>query len=237
MVKRFSRRAEVSAFALACSIALSGCGSTSVRVGPVSSAPVPEYGQADYSGAESADYVLRPSDVIAVSVFREPDLTLESVPVGADGMVSLPLIGAIKASGLTARDLEQQVAERLVKAALISPKVSINVTQFGSHLVTVEGSVDKPGMYPFRPGTRLSGAMSLAAGPTRVAKLSEVAIFRQTAAGMSIAKFDYGAVRAGTMLDPVLQPNDRVVVGTSGLSQFWQDLLKTIPALALFTNI
>jgi len=237
MAKYLYRRAEVSAFAIACSFALSGCGSPSVRVGPVSSAPIAELGQADYSEDEAADYLLRPSDVIAVTVFREPDLTLESVPIGADGMVSLPLIGTIKASRLTTRELEQQVADRLTKASLLDPKVSINVTQFGSHLVTVEGSVEKPGMYPFRPGTRLSGAVSLASGPSRVAKLSEVAIFRQTATGMSIAKFDYGAVRAGTMLDPVLQPNDRIVVGTSGLSQFWQDMLKTLPALALFTNI
>lgn len=237
MAKYLSRRIEVSVFAIACSVAISGCSSPPVRVGAVNSAPVAEYGQSDYSEREAANYMLRPSDVIAITVFREPDLSLESVPVGADGMVSLPLIGAIKADGLTTRGLEQQVTEKLAAASLLNPRVSINVTQFGSHVVTVEGSVEKPGMYPFKPGTRLSGAVSLASGPSRVAKLAEVAVFRQTPNGMAIAKFDYGAVRAGTMMDPVLQPNDRIVVGTSGLSQFWQDLLKTLPALALFTNI
>jgi len=54
---------------------------------------------------------------------------------------------------------------------------------------------------------------------------------------MTVAKFDYRAVQQGTMIDPVLQPGDRVVVGTSGLSQFWQDVLKTIPVFALFTNV
>lgn len=237
MNKHLSGRTIISVSALACSLMVSACSSPPVQVGVAVSTPVVEYGQSDFSSNEAANYILRPSDVIAVNVYREADLSLESVPVGADGMVSLPLIGAVKADGLTTRELEQIVAQKLAGTILVDPKVNVNVIQFASHLVTVEGSVEKPGMYPFKPGTRLSGAMSLASGPTRVAKLAEVAIFRKTAKGMQIAKFDYGAVRAGTMMDPVLQPNDRIVVGTSGLSQFWQDALKALPAFALFTNI
>ncbi|WP_234007376.1 polysaccharide biosynthesis/export family protein [Novosphingobium aromaticivorans] len=208
-----------------------------MRVGLVNSTPVQEYGQGDYSASEQSEYLLRPSDVIAITVFREPDLSVESIPVGADGTISLPMIGPVKVDGLTTRGVEELVASKLSSAALVNPSVNVNVLQFGSHVVTVEGSVEKPGMYSFKPGTRLSGAMALAGGSSRVAKLREVAVFRQTPRGIAVAKFDYAAVRAGTMMDPVLFPNDRVVVGTSGLSQFWQDLLKTLPAFALFTNI
>lgn len=216
---------------------LSGCASSSpTRIGLVDSAPVSAYGQTDYSAVEKANYLLRPSDVVTITVFREPDLSVENTPVGADGMLSLPLIGSIKVDGLTARQLEQDIRDRL-KPSLVNPVVSVNIMQFGSHVVTVEGAVEKPGMYAFKPGTRLSGAISLAAGPNRVAKLTEIAVFRQTASGMAVAKFDYAAVRAGTMMDPVLEPSDRVVMGTSGLSIFWQDLLKALPAFALFTNL
>lgn len=207
------------------------------QVGLVNPATNSALGQDDYSATESPTYLLRPSDVVSVTVFREPDLSVESIPVGADGSLSLPLLGSIKVDGMTARELERTVTERLAKSELVDPKVSVNIMQFGSHLVTVEGSVEKPGMYPFKPGTRLSGAIALASGLKREAKLKEVAIFRQTPRGMAVAKFDYGMVRAGTMLDPVLQPTDRVVVGTSGLSLFWQDMIKTLPAFALFTNI
>lgn len=207
------------------------------KVGLVNPATNSALGQDDYSAKESSTYTLRPSDVVSVTVFREPDLSVESIPVGADGMLSLPLIGSLKVDGMTTRDLERTVTERLAKSELVDPRVSVNVMQFGSHLVTVEGSVEKPGMYPFKPGTRLSGAIALASGLKREAKLKEVAIFRQTPRGMAVAKFDYGMVRAGTMLDPVLLPTDRVVVGTSGLSLFWQDMIKTLPAFALFTNI
>lgn len=221
----------------ACAAFLSGCASSSpTRIGIVDPAPVSAYGQADYSAVEKANYLLRPSDVVTITVFREPDLSVENTPVGADGMLSMPLIGSIKVEGLTARQLEQDIRSKL-RPSLVNPAVSVNIMQFGSHVVTVEGAVEKPGMYAFKPGTRLSGAISLAAGPNRVAKLTEIAIFRQTASGMAVAKFDYAAVRAGTMMDPVLEPSDRVVIGTSGLSVFWQDLLKTLPAFALFTNL
>lgn len=216
---------------------LAGCSSSpGAKIGLVDSTPVAAYGQDGYSATEPADYLLRPSDVVSVTVFREPDLSVENVPIGADGMLSLPLAGAIKVDGMTTRQLEQEVRNKLA-SSLVSPNVSVNIMQFGSHVVTVEGSVEKPGMYPFKPGTRLSGAISLAAGPNRTAKLKDVVVFRQTVGGMSVAKFDYAAVRSGTMMDPVLQPSDRVVVGTSGLSVFWQDLLKTLPAFALFTNL
>lgn len=219
-------------------LGIAGCSTgPGVRVGLVDQTPSAELGQQDYTSSESPTYTLRPSDVVSVTVFREPDLSVESVPVGADGMLSLPLIGSLKVDGLTTRDVERTITERLAKGELIDPKVSVNVMQFGSHVVTVEGSVEKPGMYNFKPGTRLSGAIALAAGLKREAKLKEVAIFRKTPQGIAVAKFDYGAVRSGTMLDPVLLPTDRVVVGTSGLSLFWQDLIKTLPAFALFTQL
>jgi polysaccharide biosynthesis/export protein len=49
-----------------------------------------------------------------------------------------------------------------------------------------------------------------------------------------VAKFDYAAVRQGAMLDPVLQPGDRVVMGTDGLSVFWADLLQALPVFGVF---
>lgn len=222
---------------LAPALALASCGSTPPPVvGLVNNKPVAEYGQAGYTDIAPQAYLLRASDVISISVYREEDLSVENVPIGADGNVSVPYIGTLKAEGLTAVTLAQQIADRL-QGTLKHPRVNVNVMQYASHVVTVEGSVAKPGVYPFKPGARLSAAIALASGPSRVAKLQQVAIFRETPEGLMVAKFDYVAVRQGTMLDPVLNPNDRVVVGTSGLSQFWQDLLVTLPAFALFTRI
>lgn len=216
---------------------LSACASAPpIEVGAAASDPVSALGQDDYSANLDPAYLLRPSDVISITVFREPDFSVERLPIGSDGAIAVPLIGTVIAAGKGASDLSQELTWRLDEAGLKHPSVTVNVLEHASHLVTVEGGVEKPGVYPFQPGARLSSALALASGPNRVARLREVAIFRETAEGLSVAKFDYVEVRRGAMLDPVIEPGDRVVVGISGLSQFWQDFLRALPAFGIFAN-
>ncbi|WP_298470053.1 polysaccharide biosynthesis/export family protein [uncultured Erythrobacter sp.] len=219
-------------------LSLAGCSSTPEPVvGVAASQPVSALGQDGFSVARPKTYLLRPTDKISVNVFREPDFSMELVQVGVEGNVSLPLLGSIPAAGMTAQQFETDVARRLAAAGLKSPMVAVNVAEYASHLVTVEGAVTTPGVYPFEPGARLSSAIAMAEGTERVAKRSQVAVFRTRGDQIYVAKFDYGAVSQGTMLDPVLEPNDRVVVGTDGLSVFWQDALKAIPALGVFATV
>jgi polysaccharide biosynthesis/export protein len=220
---------------LVAALALAGCASTPDPViGSAASQPVQSLGQQGYSVSRPTTYALRPADQIAITVFREPELSLDRVRIGVEGNVSLPMIGSIPAAGMTAKQFEQDVTRRLAAAGLKSPVVSVNIAEYASHLVTVEGAVDKPGVYAFQPGARLSTAVALASGPKRTANAAQVAVFRESPEGIMIAKFDYGQVSQGTMLDPVLEPGDRVVMGTDGLSVFWEDLLKALPAFGVF---
>ena len=240
MMKQDAIRISVRTIAtvlLASSLAACGGNASVSMPGPAVVTPITALNQQGYATAVEGDYILRPSDVISVTVFREEGLSLPSVSIAADGRVSVPLLGPIQVAGMTASALEAQLEQALNARYLREPEVTVNVVSYASHQVTVEGAVEEPGVFEFRPGTRLSGGISMAKGPTRVAQMREVAVFRQTATGMEVAKFDYAAVRAGTMMDPILQPGDRIVVGTDGLSQFWQDLLKALPAFALFTAI
>lgn len=223
------------ALCVSAGLALSGCASSpEPNIGLAATQPNADLGQAGYSVARPDVYLMRPTDKISVTVFREPDLSVETVRIGVEGNVSLPMLGSIPAGGLTAKQFEQDLTRRFAALGLKSPMVSVNVTDFASHLVTVEGSVEKPGVYSFQPGARLSTAVALASGPKRVAKIDQVAVFRESPEGIMVAKFDYGQVRQGTMLDPVLQPGDRVVMGTDGLSVFWEDLIKALPAFGVF---
>ncbi|WP_158586878.1 polysaccharide biosynthesis/export family protein [Aurantiacibacter zhengii] len=219
--------------------ALSGCNTYPIaEAGPVVAQAIPEMGQQSFNHAtDFNNYILRPADVISVTVFREESLSLDRVPISADGLIALPLLGEIRASGVTAAELSDQLETILGERYLREPNVSINVLGYGSHQLTIEGAVRNPGIYEFRPGTRLSGSVALANGLTRVSDYRNVAIFRQMEGGMYVAKFDYAAVRDGTMLDPVIQPGDRVVVGSSGLSQAWQDFITALPVFTLFTRI
>jgi polysaccharide biosynthesis/export protein len=228
-------RALGSALGIAAAISVAGCSSTPEPViGRAASQPDTELGQAGYTVAPPSTYAIRPSDQISVVVFREPDLSLDRVRVGVEGNISLPMVGSFPAAGLTAKQLEQDATRRLAAAGLKNPLVSVNIVEYASHFVTVEGSVESPGVYPFEPGARLSTAIALAKGPKRVSKVSQLAVFRESPEGIMVAKFDYGQIRQGTMLDPVLQPGDRIVLGSDGLSQFWEDLLRAIPAFGIF---
>ncbi|MEE4207784.1 MAG: polysaccharide biosynthesis/export family protein [Parvularcula sp.] len=231
-----ARKSEwVRIFAIAGAIALPGCASTPGPViGAAASQPRPDLGQQGYSQTRANTYALRPSDQISVNVFREPDLSIESVRLGVDGAVSLPMLGTIQAAGMTTQQLEQDVTRRLLEAGLRTPMVSVNIAEYASHLVTVEGAVEDPGVYAFQPGSRLSAAIAMANGPTETAKEEQVAVFRESPEGVMIAKFDYRQVSQGTMLDPVLQPGDRIVMGTDGLSVFYQNLLQALPAFGVF---
>ena len=214
---------------------LSACATTPAPVSGASvTHPRGELGQADYSFRRPVTSKLRPADKISVNVFREPDFSLGSVQVGVEGNVSLPMLGSIPAAGMTAKEFEQDVTRRLAAVGLKSPMVSVNIAEYASHLVTVEGAVDQPGVYTFQPGARLSSAIAMSGGPKRTAKVDQVAVFRESPEGIMVAKFDYGQMKQGVMLDPVLEPGDRVVMGTDGLSVFWEDLLKALPAFGVF---
>jgi polysaccharide export outer membrane protein len=218
-------------------LGVTACASTPEPIiGSAVTQPRADLGQQSYSYKRSSTYLLRPSDRISVNVFREPDFSMESVQLGVEGNVSLPLLGSIRAAGMTAQQFEADVTRRLAAAGLKTPMVSVNISEYASHLVTVEGAVNRAGVFNFTPGSRLSSAIAMAQGTSRTAKSSQVAVFREGPEGIMVAKFDYGQMKQGTMLDPVLEPGDRVVVGTDGLSVLWQDVLTALPAFGIFAN-
>lgn len=227
-----TRNASVAAITI---MMLSACSSSPEPVAGASVIqPRADLGQGDFSYQRPTTYMLRPADKISVSVFREPEFSIPSVQIGVEGNVSVPMLGSIPAAGMTTKQLEQDLTRRLAAAGLKTPLVTVNIAEYASHQVTVEGAVETPGVFTFQPGARLSSAMAMAQGFKRTAKLDQVAVFRESPDGIMIAKFDYAQVRQGTMLDPVLQPGDRVVVGTDGLSVFWEDLLKALPVFGVF---
>lgn len=231
--KMRARAGSVSLLLVA--LALSACASTPDPViGASVSQPITELGQAEYSSKRADTYLLRPADRISVNVFREPDFSLDDVRIGIEGNVSVPMLGSLPVAGMTAKQFEQDLTRRLLAVGLKTPMVSVNIVDYASHLVSVEGAIEKPGVYSFQPGARLSSAIALGGGPKGVARREQVAVFRETPEGVMIAKFDYRQMSQGVMLNPVLQPGDRVVIGTNGLAVFWQDLLKALPAFGVF---
>jgi polysaccharide export outer membrane protein len=181
----------------------------------------------------STDYKIGPLDVIAVTVFQEPDLTQKDMVVDASGNILLPLIGTVPAGGKTATELGKQIAVLLSEKYLDNPQVSVLVQQSASQRVTVEGSVTKPGVYQIAGPTTLSDALAMASGPTRVAALSQVVVFRVIDGQQQGGVFDLSKIRRGSMPDPEIQGGDRIVVGLSHVKAAWRDLLGTASFLSV----
>ena len=112
------------------------------------------------------EYRIGANDLVAVSVFDAPELN-RSVRVSASGEISLPLLGAFQAAGLTPRELESAVADRLRAHYMRDPQVSVFVQDMQSHGVSVFGAVEKPGVYQIRGVASLVEVLSLAAGIAR----------------------------------------------------------------------
>jgi polysaccharide biosynthesis/export protein len=93
---------------------------------------------------EPRPYIIGPKDVIAVSVFNQPQLTGRYV-VESDGLFTFPLLGRLTASGLTLRALEDQLRERLARGYLKDPQVTVTIDQYRSQQIFVMGEVRQPG--------------------------------------------------------------------------------------------
>ena len=115
--------------------------------------------------APQADYVLGAGDVIRVTVFQNPDLTLDA-RISEGGVISYPLLGTVKLGGLSVGDAEKKLADGLRTGNFLKqPQVSILVSQVKGNLVSVLGLVNRPGRYPLESGsTRLSDVLAQAGG-------------------------------------------------------------------------
>lgn len=130
-------------------------------------------------GGASADYHLGPGDDLRIITFGEQQLTGQ-FHVGDSGNVALPLIGSVPAAGLTPKQLEQEIANDLVKGNFLrEPSVSVEVITYRP--VFVLGEVSKPGQYPYQPGMTVVTAVAVAGGYTTRADKSYASIIRTVA--------------------------------------------------------
>lgn len=109
------------------------------------------------------DYRIGPNDQLQVTVFGAPDLS-QAVRVAGDGDISLPLLGTIKASGLTPRELELVLQALLRRTYMKDPQVIVTVTEIQSHTVSVMGAVKTPGVFQIRGTKTLLEMLSMAQG-------------------------------------------------------------------------
>ena len=109
------------------------------------------------------DYQIGPEDLLEISVLEAPDLN-RTVRVSDDGAISLALLGSIQAAGLSTRELQGDLQDRLRHTYMKDPQVSVFVQEMRSHPVSVFGAVEKPGVYQIRYAKTLVEVLSMAQG-------------------------------------------------------------------------
>ncbi len=159
------------------------------------------------------DFVIGNGDVLASNVWKEPDVS-RTLPVRPDGKVSLPLIGDIQASGLTAGQLQANL-EKALRAYITDPPVTVIVQEVKSQTFNVLGDVQHPGAYALTKPTTVLDAIALSGGFREWAKQTKIYVLRARAGGNTerIA-FNYKEVIKGGGLSQNIQlkSGDTVVV-------------------------
>ena len=107
-------------------------------------------------------YIIGADDVLAINVWKEPEIS-KTVPVRPDGMISLPLLGEIKARGLTPVQLEDQISDSL-KKIMSDPQVTVIVSQVNSLTFNIMGQVARPGYFPLTRPITVLDAIALCGG-------------------------------------------------------------------------
>ena len=126
-----------------------------------------------FSPAASAQdvYVLGAGDKVAIKVFGQDDLSIETL-LGNSGKINYPFLGEIAVAGMSLTEVEQHITKGLKGDYLISPNVYVHVVEYRPFYI--HGEVKKPGGYSYQPGMTINQAVALAGGLTERASKDKI---------------------------------------------------------------
>lgn len=214
-------------------VSVSACGAGG-RGGPipydVKSFGVPD---APVVAGVAEDYKISPLDTLSIEVFKAADLS-KDYQVDLTGNIFVPLIGEMKAAGLTPRQLQAGLVQRLGRDLYESPQVSVGVKSSSARNVTVDGAVGQPGMYAVNGAVTLLQVIAMAKGPSETANPRRIAVFRQLQGQRMAAAFDLTDIRRGAAEDPQIYAGDIIVVDGSSIKATQKEILQALPLLSIF---
>jgi len=201
--RRFRNRRVVAGL-LAVLALMAGAGPALAAQQP---APAPAPGPATTSA-----YMVKPGDVLDISVWKEPDLQ-KQVLVRPDGGFSFPLVGEVDARGKSVSELNKIVSTGVGKY-ISDAVVTIAVQEIKGNKVYVLGQVNKPGEFIVNPSVNIMQALSMAGGMTPFAATNDIIVLRGQGKAQQAMAFRYNEVVRGRNLDTniELQSGDIVVV-------------------------
>jgi len=157
-------------------------------------------------------YVIGPGDVLAVDIWKEPELS-KQVSVRLDGNISLPLVNDIKAAGLTPTELRNYLLIRY-RDYVEAPEVSVTLVESRSRKIYLLGKVNSPGELVMEKNMTFLQAISRAGGLGEWADTSDIRLIRKIDGVERTFRIDYEAIISGGDLTQniLLQPDDTIFV-------------------------
>jgi polysaccharide export outer membrane protein len=175
--------------------------------------------------------LIGPLDTIQVDVFNVPDLTRE-MQVDSSGRIAMPLVGTIDARGRTAEELSRTIETALRTRGVRKPEVIVNIKSSVSQVVTVDGQVVEPGLYPVTNQMTLLRVVASARGLSEFAREDDVVVLRTVDGRRMAGLYNIAAIRRGTYDDPPVYANDIIIVGDSPQRRLFRDIVSVSPLIA-----
>lgn len=203
-------------------------GGQDIQVVPGSELPAPQ--RADLF-SQDRPYLVGPFDKLIIDVFGIEELSEREVQTDASGRISFPLAGVIEAAGKTPGEVAGEIESRLRGRFIKDPQVTVNLKDTVSQVITVDGQVREPGLYPVVGRMTLMRAVATAKGAGEFARLDDVVVFRSVNGQQMAALYNLKAIRRGAYPDPEVYANDVVVVGDSQARRIFKDILQASPLI------
>ena len=170
-----------------------------------------------YASSMEGDYRIGVDDRLQITVWRNPELSVASVPVRPDGKISVPLIGDVQAGGNTPTQEGALIKEKL-SAYIREPNVAVILTDLRSHeylsRIRVTGAVRTPRSMPYRQGMTVLDAVLEAGGVNDYASPNRTKLYRKIKGKTEVIDVDLGSILTKGKLDTnvELKPGDVVTV-------------------------
>jgi polysaccharide biosynthesis/export protein len=157
-------------------------------------------------------YRLQPGDVLNVAVWREADLTADTL-IRPDGALSFPLAGELRAADRSIEDVRAELESRIRKY-VPEAVVTVSAKSLAGNRVYIIGKVARPGDIPLIRPTDVVQALALAGGTTAFADVNDIRILRRENGRQTVLSFRYGDVERGKKLEQniLLQGGDTLIV-------------------------
>lgn len=165
------------------------------------------------SPVPATDYIVRPQNVLEITVYGEEDLS-KTVQLSASGEISCPLLGRVKVAGMSPAEIEEKLTE-LYREYLVKPDISVLVKEYSNFYVY--GQVVKPGAYKLEGDVTILEAITLAGGLTAIANSDGIKVIRVEGGQEQLIKVKVSDItkKGDKSKDIILKPNDVVVVPES----------------------